>query len=327
MSPAGATILGGIAGPDLAPDERAFFQEADPWGFILFGRNVDTPDRLRRLTAELRDAVGRDAPVLVDQEGGRVQRLRAPHWTNWQAAADLAPAGERAVWLQHYLMGQELAAVGIDVDCAPCLDIATATTHPFLQNRCFGRDAEAVTALGRAAANGLLAAGVLPVIKHLPGHGRAHVDSHHDLPVIDAPLNELEHSDFLPFRALADLPLAMTAHIRLAALDGRPATASPPAIALIRERIGFDGLLMSDDIGMQALSGGFGERAGAAIGAGCDVVLSCNETIAQMTEIVEAAGRLTPRAAGRAQAALARREAETGHDPVALRAELVALIR
>lgn len=325
MNPAGATILGGIAGPDLAPDERAFFREADPWGFILFGRNVDTPDRLRRLTMELRETLGRDVPVLVDQEGGRVQRLRAPHWTDWPDAADLSRAGARAVWLQHFLMGQELAAVGIDVDCAPCLDIATAATHPFLRRRCFGPDAATVTAMGRAAAEGLLAAGVLPVIKHLPGHGRAQVDSHHDLPVINTPLAELERSDFQPFRALADLPLAMTAHIRLTALDERPATAASPVIALIRERIGFDGLLMSDDIGMQALSGRHGERAGAAIAAGCDIVLSCNETIAQMTEVVAAAGRLTAAAARRARTALAWRRATPGHDPAELRAEFASL--
>ncbi|MDF3852998.1 beta-N-acetylhexosaminidase [Paracoccus sp. P2] len=322
---AGATILGGIAGPELSRAERDFFRAADPWGFILFARNVDTPDRLRRLTAELREAVGRNAPVLVDQEGGRVQRMRAPHWTDWPAPLDQAGRGERAVWLHHHLLAQELRAVGIDADCAPVLDIARDETHPFLKNRCLGSDAETVIRLGRAAAQAMLAAGVLPVVKHMPGHGRARVDSHKDLPVVEASLDELRASDFAPFRALADLPMAMTAHIRFTAIDDAPATASAPVIEMIRCEIGFDGLLMSDDIGMQALSGSPAERAAAAIAAGCDLVLSCNETLAQMDEIVAAAGAMSPRAALRAEAALALRRAPVQQDTAALRAELAAL--
>ncbi|WP_041527618.1 glycoside hydrolase family 3 N-terminal domain-containing protein [Paracoccus aminophilus] len=321
----GATILGGIAGPDLSPEERAFFRAANPWGFILFGRNIDTPERLRRLTAELRESVGRNAPVLIDQEGGRVQRLRAPHWTEFPPPLDQAAKGERAIWLQYRLLGQELHEMGIDCNCAPGLDIAYPETHPFLRNRCFGTDAATVTRMGRAAAEGLLAAGVLPVMKHLPGHGRAHVDSHHDLPQIDTSLAELDQTDFAPFRALSDLPLAMTCHIRLTALDEAPATASAPAIRLIRERIGFDGLLMTDDIGMKALSGTAGERAAAAIRAGCDIVLSCNESIAEMEAIVAASGDLTPEAARRADAALAARRSPEPADLAALRAELAAL--
>ncbi|CAM3246134.1 beta-N-acetylhexosaminidase [Paracoccus aminovorans] len=320
-----ATILGGIAGPDLSRAERDFFRDADPWGFILFGRNVETPDRLRRLTADLREAVGRDAPVLIDQEGGRVQRMRAPHWTDWPAPLDQAGRGERAVWLHHHLLAQELRAVGIDADCAPVLDIARPETHPFLRNRCLGTDAATVTRLGRAAADAMLAAGVLPVIKHMPGHGRAQVDSHKDLPVVEASLADLEAGDFAPFRALSDLPMAMTAHIRFTAIDQAPATASAPVIALIRERIGFDGLLMSDDIGMQALSGSLAERAAASIAAGCDLVLSCNETLPQMEAIVAAAGPMTPRAEDRGRAALALRRAPADRDIAGLRAELAAL--
>ncbi|SFX06077.1 beta-N-acetylhexosaminidase [Paracoccus pantotrophus] len=322
---AGATILGGIAGPDLSRAERDFFRAADPWGFILFARNVDTPDRLRRLTAELREAVGRDAPVLVDQEGGRVQRMRAPHWTDWPAPLDQAGRGERAVWLHHHLLAQELRAVGIDADCAPVLDMARDETHPFLKNRCLGSDAETVIRLGRAAAQAMLAAGVLPVVKHMPGHGRARVDSHKDLPVVEASLDELRATDFAPFRALADLPMAMTAHIRFAAIDDAPATASAAVIDLIRREIGFDGLLMSDDIGMQALSGSPAERAAATIAAGCDLVLSCNESPAQMEEIVAAAGAMAPRAVARAEAALALRSAPVQQDIASLRAELAAL--
>ncbi|HRO15719.1 MAG TPA: beta-N-acetylhexosaminidase [Paracoccus sp. (in: a-proteobacteria)] len=323
-SACGATILG-VEGLALGPGERAFLREADPWGFILFARNVDSPDQLRRLAADLREAVGRDALVMTDQEGGRVQRLRSPHWTDWPAALDSARDGADAVRLRHRLMGQELRAMGIDADAAPCLDIAREETHPFLRNRCFGTDAATVAHLGRAAAEGLLAAGVLPIVKHMPGHGRARVDSHHDLPVLDAGLDDLDATDFAPFRALADLPLGMTAHIRLTQVDDRPATAAPAAIRLIRERIGFKGLLMSDDIGMNALSGSPAERAAAAIAAGCDVVLACNMTRAELAAVAESAGRMTPAATARANAALARRGPRDDADPTMLRAELAAI--
>lgn len=322
----GATILG-VEGLTLGADERAFLREADPWGFILFARNVADPAQLAGLTADLREAVGRDAVVMVDQEGGRVQRLTAPHWTDWPAAMESAADGARAVALRHRLMGQELRAVGIDADAAPCLDVADAETHPFLRNRCFGTDPDTVARMGRAAADGLMAAGVLPIVKHMPGHGRARVDSHHDLPVLDVALDALDARDFAPFRALADLPLGMTAHIRLTALDDRPATASPAAIALIRERIGFGGLLMSDDIGMNALAGTPAERAAAAIAAGCDLVLACNLTRAEFAAVAEAAGPMTEAAAARATAALARRGPPDEADPAALRAELDALTR
>ena len=324
-----ATILGGIAGPDLAPAERDFLRAADPWGFILFGRNIDTPARLRRLTGALREAVGRDAPILIDQEGGRVQRLRAPHWTDLPPPAVQAANGPRAVWLHHHLLGHELAAVGIDTACAPLLDVAGAATHPFLADRCLGRDPATVARLGRIAAEALLAAGVLPVVKHIPGHGRAQVDSHLGLPRVEAAPEDLERTDFAPFRALADLPLAMTAHVLYAALDDRPATVSARVVGLIRDRIGFDGLLMTDDIGMGALQGAPAERAAAAIAAGCDLVLSCNENIPAMEAIVAAAGALSPAGRARGDRALARRGArdarEGGSDPQELRAELAAL--
>ncbi|TJZ85019.1 beta-N-acetylhexosaminidase [Paracoccus hibiscisoli] len=320
-----ATILGGIAGLSLTPDEAAFFRAADPWGFILFGRNVDSPDQLRRLTADLREAVGRDCVVTVDQEGGRVQRLRAPHWTDWPAPLDQAAAGPRAMWLYYHLIGQELRAVGIDSNCAPTLDVAQDATHPFLRNRCLGTDPAQVAELGRAAAEGLLAAGVLPVVKHMPGHGRAQSDSHHDLPTVDADPATLEAVDFAPFRALADLPMGMTAHIRFPAFDTVPATASRRLIGLIREEIGFDGLLMTDDITMNALSGTEAERARASLAAGCDLVLHCNGTIAAMELVVQAAGAMTPEARRRADAALARRRPPAPADIAALTAEWRAL--
>lgn len=325
----GATILG-CAGADLSQDEAAFFRDADPLGFILFARNVETPDQLRRLTGDLRAAVGRDAPVLIDQEGGRVQRLRAPQWREWLAPLDqVARAGAgaaRSLWLRYRIIADELRAVGIDANCAPTADIAGPKTHPFLRNRCLGTDAATVARLARAVADGLLAGGVLPVMKHMPGHGRAEADSHHDLPVADVALEELEAADFVPFRVLADLPMGMTAHIRYPALDTAPATRSAHIIALIRDRIGFDGLLMTDDISMQALSGSIGARAAGAIAAGCDVVLHCNGSRPEMVEAVAAAGQLGPQASIRAAAALACRRATEPIDMRPLEAELEALL-
>ncbi|MDP5306744.1 glycoside hydrolase family 3 N-terminal domain-containing protein [Paracoccus spongiarum] len=323
---ANATILGGIAGTALTGAERDFFRAADPWGFILFGRNVDHPDQLRRLTGDLREAVGREAVITVDQEGGRVQRLRGPHWTDWPAPLDQAGAGPRAMWLRHYLIGRELRDVGIDSDCAPTLDVAQPDTHPFLRNRCLGTDPARVAELGRAAADGLLAAGVLPVMKHMPGHGRAVADSHHDLPVVAAAPADLEALDFAPFRALSDLPMGMTAHIRFTALDDRPATASPRMVGLIRETIGFDGLLMTDDITMNALSGTEARRAAAAIAAGCDLVLHCNGDIPAMEAVVAAAGGMSAEACRRADAALAMRRTPTPFDRAALMAEWRGLV-
>ncbi|MFN3972109.1 MAG: glycoside hydrolase family 3 N-terminal domain-containing protein [Gemmobacter sp.] len=322
---AGATILG-CAGPALAPEEAAFFREADPWGFILFARNVDSPAQLRRLTGDLRDAVGWVAPVLVDQEGGRVQRLRGPQWREWSPPLDLAAAAgaaaPRAFWLRSRLIAHELRASGIDANCAPCLDIARPDTHPFLRDRCLGTDPARVALIGRAVADAHLEGGVLPVLKHIPGHGRGRADSHHALPSTPATLAELEASDFAPFVALADLPLAMTAHLVYSAIDSTPATTSAAVVALIRHRIGFQGLLMTDDLSMNALSGDVGARAAAAIAAGCDVALHCNGKRAEMEKVVAAAGRLSPVAQARADRALAARHLPGPVDIAALEAEL-----
>lgn len=300
-------VISGCLGPALSGAERDFFRDTDPWGFILFGRNVEHPDQLRRLTADLRDAVGRDAVILVDQEGGRVQRLRSPHWAEWPVALG---QGEAALAAQFRAIAAELRAVGIDGDCAPLADIAGSDTHPFLKNRCYGEDPATVIRHARAVAEALLAGGVLPVVKHLPGHGRASADSHHDLPTVSATREDLRATDFAPFRALADLPLAMTGHMRFPALDAEnPTTFSPAVIGAIRDDIGFDGLLMTDDIGMNALAGTPGERAARAIAAGCDVVLHCNGTLAEMAAVAAAAGRLNATATRRAAAALAARRA------------------
>jgi beta-N-acetylhexosaminidase len=311
----GAAIFG-CAGPVLLAEERAFFREADPFGFILFARNVETPAQLHRLTDDLRAAVGRDAPILVDQEGGRVQRLRAPHWHEWQPPLDsieavgTVEAAEALMRARATVIAAELRAVGIDANCAPLGDVARAATHPFLRNRCYGSDPVTVARIARAVAEGLMTGGVLPVMKHLPGHGLSHVDTHHDLPTVDVPLDELDRIDFAPFRALADLPLAMTAHLVFSAIDpDLPATQSPKMIAIIRDRIGFQGLLMSDDLNMQALQGSLAERTRRTIAAGVDVALHCKGDLAEMQAVADAAGEMSPAAVARARAALALRPA------------------
>lgn len=324
---AAAAILG-CAGSRLGADEAAFFRAADPWGFILFTRNVVDPRQVARLVADLRDAVGRDAPVLIDQEGGRVVRLRPPHWRGWLDPLDQAArAGPRSFWLRYRLIAAELAMLGIDANCAPCADIAGPRTHPFLRARCLGLSAPEVAANARAAADGLLAGGVLPVMKHLPGHGRAEVDSHLALPLVLADAEALAAEDFAPFRALADLPMAMTAHLHYPAFDAAPATLSPHIIGLIREAIGFQGLLITDDISMHALAGSLAGRTRTALAAGCDVVLHCNGKMAEMEAVIAAAGPLSPVAEARATAALAHRRVPEAIDSRALAAELEALLQ
>lgn len=307
----GAVIFG-CKGPALSAWERAFYREVDPFGFILFARNVETPDQLRRLTGELRDAVGRDAPVLVDQEGGRVQRLRAPHWQEWDPPFDaVARAGAgaaRVMKARAMVIGAELMAVGIDANCAPVADVARDGTHPFLRNRCYGSDAETVTQIARAVADGFLAAGVQPVIKHMPGHGLSHVDTHHDLPTVDVTPDDLARIDFAPFRALADLPMAMTAHLVFSQIDpDLPATQSPRMIGVIRNEIGFSGLLMTDDLNMQALKGSLADRTRASLAAGVDIALHCSGERAEMVEVATAAGEMAPTARARAEAVIAAR--------------------
>ncbi|WP_333587517.1 beta-N-acetylhexosaminidase [Phenylobacterium sp.] len=306
----------GCAGPDLLAEEAAFFRAVRPWGFILFKRNVQTPDQVRRLTEALRETVGRaDAPILIDQEGGRVQRLGPPHWPVYPPgrAYGRLPANDpllrrEITRLGARLIAHDLAALGINVDCVPVLDVPQAGAHDIIGDRAYGETPQAVALLGRAAAEGLIAGGVLPVIKHIPGHGRALADSHLDLPVVDAPRSELEAVDFPPFQVLSDMPLAMTAHVVYADIDPRkPATTSRRVITqVIRDHIGFQGLLMSDDLSMQALSGDFAGRTRAALSAGCDVVLHCNGDMVEMKSIAEACRPLAGAARRRAEAAMAR---------------------
>lgn len=304
----------GCGGHRLTAGEKAFFADARPWGFIVFRRNVDSPDQLRALTDEMRACLGEaDVPVLVDQEGGRVQRLGPPHWARYPpAAAYLKATGDvlaarELVRLGARLMAHDLKAVGITVDCAPVLDVPAPGAHDIVGDRAWAGDPDAVTMLGRAAAEGLLAGGVLPVIKHMPGHGRAFADSHHDLPVVHADLEALAARDFAPFRALSDMPLAMTAHIVFHALDPEgPLTTSRRAVRMMREQTGFRGLIMTDDLSMKALSGDPRARAEASLEAGCDVVLHCNGDLAEMRRVAEGVGGLKGKAAKRAEAALAR---------------------
>lgn len=325
----GATILD-AEGLRLTAQEKTFFATAEPFGFILFARNIDSPEQVRRLCAEMRDAVGRDTPITIDQEGGRVQRLRAPIWRDWPAPLDQVEAAgvhaEEVMYLRYRLIADELYSLGIDSNCAPLVDVAGPMTHPFLRNRCYGFDADTVARIGRAVANGLLDGGVLPVVKHIPGHGRAQVDSHLDLPMVDAPHDVLSQSDFAPFRALNDLPMGMTAHLVYSAIDPHPATTSARMMQVIRKKIGFDGLIMTDDISMKALRGSLTELSRASLNAGCDVILHCNGTLDERREVAEAAGRMSEAAQSRAERALAARKTPEPVDIPALSAKLDSLI-
>jgi beta-N-acetylhexosaminidase len=309
-----ACILG-CSGLELTPEERALFRDARPWGFILFKRNVGDPDQVRALVQSFRDCVGRpDAPVLIDQEGGRVQRLGPPHWRRYPTARAYGLAGggdpmrrRELARLGGRLLAHDLKALGITVDCAPVLDTPQPGAHDVIGDRAYGQDWETVAELGRAVCEGLLAGGVLPVIKHAPGHGRAGADSHLDLPVVDAPYEALERADFRPFRACSDMPMAMTAHVVYAAIDeAHPATTSPEVIRLIREALGFDGLLLSDDLSMKALCGAFEDRARQALHAGCDVVLHCNGDMDEMRAVLRGCGELAGEPLRRARVALHR---------------------
>lgn len=321
-----AAVIFGLEGERLTADERAFFAEADPWGFILFARNIGTPEQVRALTADLRESVGREAPVLIDQEGGRVARLGPPSWPAWPHPLVDADAGMERLGLRYRLIADDLARLGIDVNCAPMLDVPVADAHPIIADRVLGRSATAISEAGRMTAEALMAGGVLPVVKHIPGHGRATLDSHTDLPVIESDRETLAATDFAPFRALADLPMAMTAHVVFTALDpDRPATLSPAVIGAIREEIGFDGLLMTDDLSMKALSGTMGARVAGAIEAGCDMILHCNGLRSEMEAVASATPRLEANAAERAAAALALRRPPEGADRAVLAARYTAL--
>lgn len=289
-----SAVIYGCSGLTLNDEEKHFFADVDPFGFILFSRNVDTPLQVAALVDELRNCVGRRAPVLIDQEGGRVQRLKPPHWrrrTPMEVFGDMAarnlPLARRAAGLNARIMADELFELGIDVDCAPLLDLRIEGADDIIGDRAFGSDPALVADLGRAVMEGLLDGTVMPIVKHLPGHGRAMVDSHHDLPVVETDAKTLERTDFAPFRSLRDAPWAMTAHVVYQAFDAhRPATTSKIVIEeVIRGAIGCEGVLLSDDLSMKALKGSFAERAQDSLEAGCDIVLHCNGEMAEMQAI------------------------------------------
>jgi beta-N-acetylhexosaminidase len=305
----------GVAGERLSDEERRFVRAANPAGLILFARNCRSADQIRALVADFKDAAGEDQLLtLIDQEGGRVQRLKPP------IARLLPPAGRlgalhaeapdqgcRAAFLISRLVAEELTELGLNTNCAPVLDLQLPGAHDIIGNRAYGPDPERVIALGRAVAQGLMAGGVVPVAKHVPGHGRANADSHVDLPVVDARRGDLEATDFATFRALADLPAAMTAHVVFADIDPQ-APASTSAIVtrdIVRGHIGFDGLLMSDDLSMRALTGSLRDRAEAVIRAGSDLALHCNGDLAEMRGVAEGVPPLAGKALQRFERALA----------------------
>ncbi|WP_374577275.1 beta-N-acetylhexosaminidase [Phenylobacterium sp.] len=310
-----AAILG-CSGQGLSREEQAFFRDVRPWGFILFARNVENPDQVRRLVEDLRASVDRpDAPVLIDQEGGRVQRLGPPHWRRYPPGRAYGELPANDLLLQREiarlgarLLAHDLAELGINVDCVPVLDVPVEGAHDVIGDRAYAKTPEGVARLGRAACEGLIAGGVLPVVKHIPGHGRAKADSHLDLPVVETSYDELDAWDFAPFKMLSDMPMVMTAHVVYSAVDPRrPATTSRTAMRkVVRGAIGFDGLVMSDDLSMKALGGDFASRAKASLAAGCDVVLHCNGDMDEMRAVIAGTRELSGQAARRAKAALAR---------------------
>ncbi len=304
----------GLAGKTLVAEERAFFGEAQPWGFILFSRNIEDPAQVAALTSSLRE-IGGDArtPILIDQEGGRVARLKPPHWRARPPGARFGEAyrndpsmAREATYLNARLIAAELIALGVNVDCLPLLDVPQSCAHDIIGDRAFATDPSIVIDLGRAQIQGLLEGGVLPIMKHIPGHGRAGSDSHLELPRVTAGAEELSAVDFVTFRSLDSCPMAMTAHVVYDSIDPqRPATTSPKVVRdVIRGEIGFDGLLMSDDLSMKALDGPLNVRAKAALFAGCDVVLHCNADMDEMKDVAREAGTLEGASLRRAEHAL-----------------------
>jgi beta-N-acetylhexosaminidase len=329
-------FIAGVSGHVLTAEERAFLREQRPWGFILFKRNVDHPAQVLELVKQLRDGVERaEAPVLIDQEGGRVQRLGPPHWPVYPPGASFGAlyardpdAGRRAAWLSSRLIAADLDDLGITVDCLPLADVPVPGANAVIGDRAYGEAPAQVAAIARAVTEGLADGGVLPVLKHIPGHGRATADSHFGLPTVDTPLPELERTDFAAFQALADLPMAMTAHVVFSALDPtQPATTSATMIRqVIRGWIGFQGVLMSDDVSMNALQGTISERTEAAFAAGCDVVLHCNGKLDEMRAVAIASPALAGEAERRVRRAEAARRAPQPFDRAAARQELDDLL-
>lgn len=289
------SVIFGFEGLELTKEEVEFFSRVNPAGYILFSRNIDNPQQVKKLVSHLKEIAGFDCPILIDQEGGRVARLKPPHWKQWppmgkfaqMALSDIDEA-EQGAYQNAKDLGAELADLGINVDCAPVCDLLFDGAHDIVGDRSFGSDVEIVSKLARKTAEGLMASGVAPVIKHIPGHGRAKADSHKELPIVDCSLEELRKTDFAVFKNLADMPWAMTAHILYTAIDSEnPATLSKKVIDIIRGEIGFTGLLISDDLSMEALKGSYADRTIGSLKAGCDIVLHCNGKMEEMIPIAE----------------------------------------
>jgi beta-N-acetylhexosaminidase len=329
-------FITGISGLELSAAERQFIRGERPWGFILFKRNIETPAQVTQLVAELRAAIGDpEAPVLIDQEGGRVQRLGPPNWPVYPPGAvfgalyDIDPVlGFTAARLSARLIADDLTQLGITVDCLPLADVPIDGADAVIGNRAYGTEPVKVAAIARAVTDGLEQGGILPVLKHIPGHGRATADTHFRLPEVDTSQKELERTDFAAFQPLADLPMAMTAHVVFSALDPvHPATTSATIIEqVIRGVIGFQGLLMSDDVSMNALAGSIAERTRAIVTAGCDMVLHCNGKLDEMQEVAGETPELSGKPLERAKRALASRKPPQPFDRLAARAELDALL-
>jgi beta-N-acetylhexosaminidase len=329
-------FITGVSATELSAAEREFIRAERPWGFILFKRNIESPVQVAQLVAVLRETIGEpDAPVLIDQEGGRVQRFGPPHWPAYPAGAvfgalyDIDSAlGVAAARLSARLMAADLTEAGITVDCLPLADVPVAGADAVIGNRAYGTEQHKVAAIARAVTDGLEQGGILPVLKHIPGHGRATADTHFRLPQVDTSQAELERTDFAAFQPLADLPMAMTAHVVFSALDpAHPATTSATIVhQVIRGVIGFQGLLMSDDVSMNALSGSIAERTRALFAAGCDIALHCNGKLDEMREVARETPVLSDKALERARRALASRKAPQAFDRLRARAELDALV-
>lgn len=324
----------GLSGKRLTKSESVFLRDANPWGVILFARNVGDPDQLRKLTGAIRDSMGRDTLIFVDQEGGRVQRLTAPHWRKYPSGDDYASIyrfdrdiGRRACFLGHRLIADDLRAVGITSDCAPVLDLPHPGADPIISDRALGDSVEVIVDMAHAAMSGLMSGGVAPVVKHIPGHGRAKVDSHKALPKIGVGRATLERSDFLPFRKLHDAPMAMTAHAVYTHNSRSAITISRRSLTeLIRAAIGFDGLLMTDDLDMKALSGDLTRKTQRALKAGCDIALQCSGRLAESVKVAKGAEPLSGRSLGRAMIAENCAEHVTDFDRIAAEAEFDALM-
>ena len=326
----------GCSGTSLSEQERDFFRQARPWGFILFARNISEPAQVKALIEQLRDTVGdAQAPVLIDQEGGRVARLKPPHWRERPPAARFGllhalnpEAGREATYLNARLIAHDLSSLGINVDCLPVLDVPVPGAHDIIGDRAFATDPATIIALAKAQIEGLMDGGVLPVMKHIPGHGRAGADSHLSLPRVATPVEDLSASDFVTFRSLDQCPIAMTAHVVYESIDPqRPATTSPKVIRdVIRGEIGFNGLLMSDDLSMKALDGPLSVRAKAALFAGCDLALHCNGDMDEMRDVASEVKALDGLAQKRSEQALAQLRAPAPFDPAAALARLNGLL-